>query len=84
MWGCANEHFFAPNGGFPFPGSMVWLLGLVALLLIAWAVWPRREQKHRRGARADRDDAMRILRTRLAEGAISEEEFERLRRAVES
>jgi len=81
MWGCSTFFPFH-GGGFFFPGGLLWLLFLVALFLAARAMLPGRS--HRRGARADRDDAMRILRSRLAEGNISEEEFERLRRAVES
>lgn len=79
MWGCAT---FPLQGGGLFPGALWWLLVLVAAFLILRAVLPSRG--HRHNARADRDDAMRILRARLAEGNISEEEFDRLRRAVES
>ena len=89
MWGCSNYFPFTLFGGrfgggfgFPFPG----LLLLVVLVLAA--VWIfralRSDPGHRCSAQADRDDALRILRTRLAEGSISEEEYERLRRAVES
>uniref|UniRef100_I2PXK0 Putative membrane protein (DUF2078) n=1 Tax=Desulfovibrio sp. U5L TaxID=596152 RepID=I2PXK0_9BACT len=81
MWGCQTFLPFHGGGSF-FPGAFLWLLVLVAVFLIVRAMLPA--GNHRRGARADREDAMRILRTRLAEGAISEEEFDRLRRAVES
>lgn len=81
MWGCQTLLPFH-GGGFFFPGLLVGLLVLVAVFLIVRAGGSG--GNHRRGAWADRDDAMRILRARLAEGAISEEEFDRLRRAVES
>jgi len=81
MWGCSA--FFPFHGtGLGLTGVVAWILLFGALFLIVRAMLPGR--KHHQGARADRDDAMRILRNRLAEGAISEEEFERLRRAVES
>ncbi len=83
MWGCWSFSPFSPagfGGGFSLPGLLVW--GAVILAAV-WAIWVLATGKaHRRGARADRDDALRILRQRLAEGAISAEEFERLRRAV--
>ncbi len=79
MWGCATFPF---QGGGLFTGAFWWLFLLAAVFLILRAFLPPRG--HRHNARADRDDAMRILRARLAEGNISEEEFDRLRRAVES
>lgn len=81
MWGCP-VFFPFPGGGISLPALMGSLALLVAACLAVRAFMPRRS--HRRGARADREDALRILRARLADGAISEEEFERLRRAVES
>lgn len=83
MWGCPVFFPFR-GGGFGLTGILVCVLVFGAIFLIIRSVWPPRDRDHRRGAQADREDAMRILRTRLAEGAISEEEFERLRRAVES
>jgi len=73
--------------GFQFPGGWLLpaliLLGLAAaVLLIRWLRTARRPD-FRRGAVADRDDALRILRLRLAEGAITVDEFERLRLAVD-
>jgi|GEM_PF-3037583 len=83
MWGCAP---FTPfGGGFSLAGLLFWA---VAILVAVWALRAllagKNTKEHHRGARADREDAMRILRLRLAEGTLSEEEFERLRRAVES
>jgi putative membrane protein len=81
MWGCSNLIPFF-GGRFTLSSALLWVLVIAGILLAVRAMRPTRN--HRRGATADRDDAMRILRIRLAEGAISEEEFERLRRAVDS
>lgn len=83
MWGCFNTFpFGGAGGGFPFSGLLIFVVLAAVAIWIIRALLP--DSQHRRGARADRDDALRILRLRLAEGSISEEEFERLRRAVES
>jgi len=84
MW-CPNFSWSPGMGGFGSFG----LSWIVLLLVVAGVIWFVRRpgpdaDEHRRNARSDRDDALRILRQRLASGDISEEEFERLRRAVES
>jgi putative membrane protein len=81
MWGCSALVPFLPGGGLLLVAAVCWMLALVVGILILRA--KRRAGKHRRGALADRDDAMRILRARLAEGTISEEDFHRLRRTIE-
>ena len=74
--------------GFPFvPGgwlTMLLLIALAALIVLGLARTrnDKRRQAVRRGAAADRDDALDILRRRLAEGAISPEEYDRLRKIV--
>lgn len=85
MWGCSTFFPFH-GGGFSFGGGLVWIAVIVVVILAVRAMTTSRppSDQHRSNARADRDDAMRILRIRLAEGAITEEEFERLRRTVES
>lgn len=60
------------------------ILGLAAVLILVRPFFPTRRTDSRRSADADRDDALRILRLRLADGAISPDEFERLRRIVEA
>ena len=64
------------------------LLGLLLIGAVVWAILAGRrrpvDQDHRQNARADRDDALRILKRRLAQGEISLEEYERLRQAVDS
>ena len=81
MWACSILLPFH-GGGFSLSATLGWILVIAGIFLAVWTMIPSRN--HRRGAKADRNDAMRILRTRLAEGAISEEEFEHLRRAVDS
>lgn len=80
MWRCWNLFPWPyPTGGF---GLVVILLGLAAVL---WAVRSRGDARtRRRGARADREDALRLLDQRLAEGRISQEDYEQLRRSVQS
>ncbi|KHK00414.1 SHOCT domain-containing protein [Desulfovibrio sp. TomC] len=60
------------------------ILGLAAVLILVRMLFPTRRTDSRRSADADRDDALRILRLRLADGAITPDEFERLRRIVEA
>ena len=83
MWGCYNTFPFGGAGGGFSLISLLLIVGLVIAVIWIFRT-PRPDSRHRQSARADRDDALRILRIRLAEGSISEEEFERLRRAVES
>ncbi|EFL51733.1 Protein of unknown function DUF2078, membrane [Solidesulfovibrio fructosivorans JJ]] len=83
MWGCFNSFPFSSfGGGFPFFGLIVLVVIVIAAIWVIRTLIP--DSHPRQNARADRDDALRILRVRLAEGSISEEEFERLKRAVES
>ena len=73
--------------GYSIPGGWLTpaliLLGAAAVVLLARTLRPSRRSDFRRGAAADRDDALRILRRRLAEGTITLEEFDRLRQAVD-
>lgn len=88
MWGWCTSLGWPGSwggGGGWFPSG---LLGLVLIGAIVWAILAGRRRPadtdHRQGARADRDDALRILKRRLAAGEISLEEYERLRQAVET
>ncbi len=69
------------QGGWPLWG-LLWLL--VALLfwggLVALLVWAVRSAA---GARRAPDSAMRTLRRRLANGEISQEEYERIRQLLQ-
>lgn len=76
---CAYSGFFPPGGWMTL---LYILLGLAAVLLLARTVFSTKRTDFRRNADADRDDALRLLRLRLAEGAISPDEYERLRRVV--
>ena len=60
------------------------ILGLAVVLTLSRRLFPTRRADPRRSADADRDDALRILRLRLADGAITPDEFERLQRIVEA
>lgn len=86
MWGCwPFSSWSFMHGGFG-PGG--WFVGLLVLLAVLWLI--RRVFGlgggccHQRNARADRDDALRLLDRRLAAGSITPEEYERLRRAIVS
>jgi len=82
MWGCwsFSSWPFFHGGGFGLGGI---LFGLLGLLAAAWLIRSLvTAGTHRQGARADRDDALRLLDHRLAAGAITPEEYERLRRAI--
>lgn len=76
----ATCNFFFMGGWWKL---VVILLGLAAAMILIRMFNPPKRFDYRRGAAADRDDALRILRLRLAEGAITPDEFERLRRAVD-
>lgn len=84
MWGwCTGSGGWLPWGGV---GGLL-LVGLVVAAIV-WGLGGggRRsgDRDHKQGARADRDDARRLLNRRLAAGEIDLEEYERLRRAIES
>ncbi len=75
-------------GGGMLHGPLPWVLLAVALVLVCIVIGLRRRavqkraKPYRESAKADRDDALRLLRVRLATGGISQEEFDRLRHAV--
>ncbi len=79
---CATYRIFF-MGGWQTLGVI--LVGLAAAVILVRMFHPPKRFDFRRGAAADRDDALRILRLRLrlAEGAITPDEFERLRRAID-
>lgn len=82
MWRCWSP-FSWP---LPFDGLLVMALGLALVVaLFAWlAARPGTGSAgHRRGARADKEDALRLLARRLDDGAIDQDTYERLRRAIE-
>lgn len=57
-----------------------WLWMGIWILVLALMVWLLVREPHRSG----RDDALDILRSRLARGEISRNEFEAARRLLES
>ncbi|MEA4857473.1 MAG: hypothetical protein AAGU21_13360 [Solidesulfovibrio sp.] len=61
---------------------LAWLL-LVAVAVVLVSRRRQAGKRRRHTARADRDDALRLLRARLEGGAISREEFDKLRRTVD-
>lgn len=83
MWSCWSLSFWPHR----IEGLLVTGLFLAAVvILIVWLVGRpgTGADNHRRSARADKDDALRLLARRLAEGSIDQEEYERLRRAIET
>lgn len=63
------------------------LLPLLAVMLVVLRRFVRRRKADKRRhhtARADRDDALRLLQARLDSGNITQEQFDQLRRTVES
>lgn len=76
------------DGGGMLHGPLPWVLLVLALLLVCIVIGlhrraaQKRPLSHRKGAMADRDDALRLLRARLATGGINQDEFDRLRHAV--
>ncbi|MHC1790941.1 SHOCT domain-containing protein [Solidesulfovibrio sp.] len=77
---CANIGSLFPGG---WLALTVLILGLAAALVLARLFFAPRRTDFRRSAAADREDALRLLRLRLADGSITEDEFERLRQAVD-
>lgn len=70
------------DGGLASGYWWVWLLGwvlvLVSLLVFGvWAVWTLA------GRRSGTDSALAVLQRRLAAGEISQEDFDRTRRAIQ-
>ncbi len=60
-------------------GSVIWL-GILAVLAVAIAVWFHHVQRWRQAP----DDPLAILQLRLARGDISLDEYQELRRHLES
>lgn len=83
MWGCGPFSSWSfMHGGFGVGGLV---FGVIVLVAVVWLVRTLMGQQggcHRDSAKADREDALRLLEQRLAAGAITPEEYERLRRAI--
>ncbi len=76
MWNCGNWLVGFPAGMGHFGG----IFGLFLLLIIGYLIFMLRQtfrQKSR--INTDKDDSLAILKTRLAEGTISHEEYQRIR-----
>ncbi|WP_428563412.1 MAG: SHOCT domain-containing protein [Solidesulfovibrio sp. DCME] len=76
-----------PHSIFGIPLDALLVSAVLLFLLLVVGLGVRRQHHHQRrqtSAKADRDDALRLLRSRLECGAISQTEFERLRRSLES
>ncbi len=82
MWRCADYLPFMSFGGGRggFLGLLFWGLILVGIAFVAYRALsgPRRNDL----ARTDRNDAMDILKLRLAEGKITPEEYDRMKRII--
>ncbi len=66
--------------------GMAWLFWLVVLGLIVWAVITVIKNSQQRSGNIPRssESAMEILKKRYAKGEISREEFERMKKDLES
>ncbi len=81
MWRCAD---FLPFHGYYGAGGLTGLLVWGLLVAgIAFAIHRLfRAAPKKDAARADRDDALDILKRRLAEGKISLEEYDRMKSVI--
>ncbi|WP_052359966.1 SHOCT domain-containing protein [Solidesulfovibrio alcoholivorans] len=75
------------GGGSMLYGPLLLVILAVALIIVCIVIVLHRRDvqqrtKHSNSAKADREDALRLLRVRFASGSISQDEFERLRHAV--
>lgn len=85
MWGCNFTPFGGGWGGGLFPGSLWTFLawGLVIVLLAYLAARLFGSGRHdARDASRDRGDSLTILKSRLARGEISLEEYARMKQAL--
>ena len=85
MWGCNYSPFGGGWwGGFlpgPFWNLLLW--GLVIVLLVYFVSrFFRPRATHPFSASRDRDDSMTILKTRLARGEISREEYTKMKQVL--
>ncbi len=81
MWRCADFlpfHGFFGAGG--LTGLLVWGLVIAGIVFLVHRLM--RQAPKNNTARADRDDALEILKRRLAEGRISLEEYERMKAVI--
>lgn len=74
MWNCN----FGPwaGGGWMVGHSLTSLVLLVILGLIVWSLFRTRRTDC---SRSDREDSLEILKTRLAKGELSIEEYQKLK-----
>ena len=77
MWGCGPKYVGSWSGTTPVIATIV-IVALALCLLRAFL--PRGRS---RGRHADREDSLRILKTRLARGEVSYEEYRRMKEVLE-
>lgn len=85
MWSCNYGPWAGGWGGGFFPGHFWGLLlwGLVIVLLVYLVVRLFRPGTHQAvSASRDRDDSLTILKTRLARGEISTEEYAKMKQVL--
>jgi putative membrane protein len=85
MWNCNYGPWAGGWGGGFFPGNLWGLLlwGLVIVLLVYLATRLFRSRTAQPlNAYRDRDDSLTILKTRLARGEISTEEYHQMKKVL--
>lgn len=83
MWRCAEYLPFMSFGGGRGGGFLSLLLWGIILFGIAFVAYRALSGTRKNDlARTDRNDAMDILKLRLAEGKITPEEYDRMKRII--
>ena len=85
MWNCNYGPWAGGWGGGFFPGNLwgllIWGLVIVLLIYLATRLF-RSRADHPLNASRDRDDSLSILKTRLARGEISTEEYTQMKKVL--
>lgn len=69
---------------FGFGGGIMWLVWILIIVAVIWVIRSAASSGNSKPPPTSRESALEILKTRYARGEISAEEYQRMRREIET